>query len=76
MPEVRRAQKKKSGLIIEGADGPIRKMRSRKKPARKCRMCGKDPAPNYFYCPSCHHRVSHYSVAMEEEQDEFGLSGG
>jgi Zn finger protein HypA/HybF involved in hydrogenase expression len=21
---------------------------------RKCRQCGKDPKPNYFYCPRCH----------------------
>ena len=46
----------------------VRKYYKRKKPerpytrqgiertatARKCRRCGKDPAPNRFYCPSCH----------------------
>lgn len=21
---------------------------------RKCMMCGRDPWPNWFYCPSCH----------------------
>lgn len=25
---------------------------------RSCRICGKDPHPNYFYCPACHHRIS------------------
>ena len=24
---------------------------------RTCRVCGKDPYPNYFFCPTCHHRV-------------------
>jgi len=23
---------------------------------RHCRMCGRDPSPNYFYCPLCHHK--------------------
>ena len=27
---------------------------------RKCRICGNDPSPNYFFCPSCHHRVGVY----------------
>lgn len=27
---------------------------------RKCRICGNDPYPNYFFCPSCHHRASVY----------------
>ena len=25
---------------------------------RKCQKCGKDPSPNYFYCPPCHKEVS------------------
>lgn len=48
-----------------GATTPIRQKtryrRSRKKivkSGRTCLACGKDPAPNYFYCPSCHHKVS------------------
>jgi len=24
---------------------------------RKCRICGNDPYPNYFFCPACHHRI-------------------
>jgi hypothetical protein len=33
---------------------------------RACRLCGKDPHPNYFYCPVCHHRISASGT------DEFG----
>ncbi len=24
---------------------------------RKCRLCGNDPYPNYFFCPACHHKI-------------------
>ena len=24
---------------------------------RKCRICGNDSYPNYFFCPACHHRI-------------------
>jgi len=27
------------------------------KSGRKCKICGNDPYPNYFFCPTCHHRV-------------------
>jgi len=30
------------------------------KSGRKCRICGNDPYPNYFFCPSCHHRIGAY----------------
>jgi uncharacterized OB-fold protein len=30
------------------------------KSGRKCRICGNDPYPNYFFCPTCHHRTSVY----------------
>jgi len=73
MREVRKYQKKSSNHFAY-ADDPPRLLKPRKKPARKCQLCGKDPSPNYFYCPSCHHRVSHYSVEMDGEQEEFGLS--
>lgn len=35
-------------------------IKSRKKKissGRKCKICGKDASPNYFFCPSCHYRV-------------------
>jgi len=35
------------------------------KSGRKCRICGNDPYPNYFFCPACHHRIGVY-----EENDE------
>ena len=38
--------------------------------SRSCRMCGKDPHPNYFYCPACHHRIS------SSGGDELGDYGG
>lgn len=34
------------------------------KSGRKCRTCGNDPYPNYFFCPSCHHRI----VVYEENE--------
>jgi uncharacterized OB-fold protein len=40
----------------------VRKRRSvrtsKKMSKRSCRLCGKDPFPNYFFCPSCHHRIT------------------
>jgi uncharacterized OB-fold protein len=31
---------------------------------RKCKACGKDPWPNYFYCMSCHpHVIDRYERA-------------
>lgn len=33
---------------------------------RKCKVCGKDPYPNYFFCPSCHN-----SLEVYEEKDEY-----
>jgi len=34
------------------------------KSGRKCRTCGNNPYPNYFFCPSCHHRI----VVYEENE--------
>lgn len=36
---------------------------------RVCKKCGKDPYPNYFFCPSCHHKISEYG-----EEDDFFYS--
>ena len=30
------------------------------KSKRKCRVCGNDPYPNYFFCPACHQRIGVY----------------
>jgi hypothetical protein len=37
-----------------------RKGIDRKKTKRRCRACGADPAPNWFFCPTCHNVVSRY----------------
>ncbi|CAB5079404.1 hypothetical protein D3OALGA1CA_1587 [Olavius algarvensis associated proteobacterium Delta 3] len=34
-----------------------KKKHGKKKSGRSCRVCGKDPAPNYFFCRACHQRV-------------------
>jgi uncharacterized OB-fold protein len=33
---------------------------------RVCAKCGKDPYPNYFYCPVCHK-----SIQLDEEYDDI-----
>jgi uncharacterized OB-fold protein len=48
-------QKNKFGTPKNKPQGHKKKI---KLPGRKCKMCGKDPYPNYFYCPTCHHKVS------------------
>ena len=30
------------------------------KSRRTCRVCGKDPYPNYFFCAVCHHKIGVY----------------
>jgi uncharacterized OB-fold protein len=30
------------------------------KSGRKCRVCGNDPYPNYFFCQACHQRIGVY----------------
>jgi len=32
----------------------------KRKSGRKCKICGKDPYPNYFFCPACHHKIDSY----------------
>lgn len=36
----------------------IRSIKRRTPSGRKCKICGKDASPNYFYCPPCHYRIS------------------
>jgi uncharacterized OB-fold protein len=38
----------------------------KKNSGRICRSCGKDAYPNFFFCPSCHHRVSHQVEAVPD----------
>ncbi|MEE4359396.1 MAG: hypothetical protein V2I97_23190 [Desulfococcaceae bacterium] len=65
-----RKKRKKEDNNTEDTDEFIIFTRSARKNQKKrtCRMCGKDPYPNYFYCPACHHRVSH-SGHNEEHKD-------
>lgn len=39
----------------------------KKKPKSKyqCRLCGKDPYPNRFFCSSCHRQVGHNDIDEE-----------
>ncbi len=37
---------------------------------RVCKKCGKDPYPNYFFCPSCHRKISEH-----DDDDDFFYSG-
>jgi uncharacterized OB-fold protein len=34
--------------------------RKYKSHGRRCLKCGKDPKPNYFYCPSCQPEDPYY----------------
>jgi uncharacterized OB-fold protein len=45
-------------------------LRKRIHTGRACKKCGKDPYPNYFFCPSCHHKLSEY-----DEEDDFIYTG-
>jgi len=40
--------------------------KNKKKSGRTCKYCGKDPSPNYFYCPACHHKVSRSGDEYED----------
>ena len=44
----------------------IRVRKNKKKSGRTCKYCGKDPFPNYFYCPACHHKVSRSGDEYED----------
>ncbi|PQP35530.1 hypothetical protein C6A37_02055 [Desulfobacteraceae bacterium SEEP-SAG9] len=43
----------------------------KKQSNRTCRICGKDAFPNYFFCPSCHHRVT---ATMEFTESEVNTN--
>lgn len=58
------------------ADPARRASSRRRKPTsgRACRMCGKDPFPNYFYCPTCHHKIS--SSSYDDTNEEIVREAG
>jgi uncharacterized OB-fold protein len=47
-------------------------LKKRVSTGRSCKKCGKDPYPNYFFCPSCHHKLSEYD---EEEDFIYSVEG-
>lgn len=52
---------KKNSEVIETVALQDEVHRKKKRSSgRKCRICGKDPSPNYFYCRSCHHKIEIY----------------
>ena len=44
-----------------------RQFKEKMSSGRVCRKCGKDPYPNYFYCPICHK-----SVQLDDEYEDVG----
>lgn len=36
----------------------VKKVRTKPDVGRRCRRCGGNCYPNYFFCPECHHYVS------------------
>ncbi len=54
--------------LSEPVAGRHRRRKKRGVSGRSCRLCGKDPHPNYFYCPGCHHRIS---TAAAEDFGDF-----
>ncbi|MFC1811431.1 hypothetical protein ACFL03_01940 [Thermodesulfobacteriota bacterium] len=70
-PDVSRNQSRE-----RGAKRKKKYISSRKKKipsGRTCKICGKDPAPNYFFCPSCHNRAgrNEESDALNIQLNEF-----
>jgi len=44
-----------------------------KRSTRICQRCGEDPAPNYFFCPSCHIEVSQQAGDTESCSVNLGI---
>jgi uncharacterized OB-fold protein len=36
-------------------------------PGRRCQICGKNPYPNYYFCPKCHGHTDFYSELEDED---------
>jgi len=65
-------ERRKYRLIQKG----LKKIKSRQKPdeGRKCRRCGQNCFPNYFYCPECHHYVSCNDWRAESDEENCACS--
>jgi len=76
-PECQKAKLKASRRHLKNKTGPknpdhqnrkiIRQNKEKLSSGRVCRKCGKDPYPNYFYCPICHK-----SIQLDEEYEDLG----
>ncbi len=64
-PGVADSQDYKKPNDTERRKGNERRSKKKVHSNRKCKICGGNPYPNYFFCPSCHHRIEVY-----EENDE------
>jgi uncharacterized OB-fold protein len=61
---------KESDVLIEPDNDnqkACRQLKDKMGSGRICRKCGKDPYPNYFYCPICHK-----SVQLDDEYEDLG----
>ncbi len=56
----KRGREKKDGMHTLQIKRFPRKVHG-KNPGRKCQICGKDPYPNYYFCPKCHGHTGSYS---------------
>nr|MBC8360909.1 hypothetical protein [Candidatus Desulfatibia profunda] len=80
----KRNYQKKCGKVVKNNDSlRIAQKRSKevykcakikpKRSTRTCRRCGEDPAPNYFFCPSCHMEVSQQAGDTESCSVNLGI---
>jgi uncharacterized OB-fold protein len=67
MYELNGSQDNEETMVATPKPAYLRSSKKKKTPGRKCKICGKNPHPNYFFCPSCHHRIS----AVEEIDMSF-----
>jgi hypothetical protein len=62
MKQLKEYQKKR---FVTSRNKPEEHKKRIKPAGRCCIICGKDPYPNYFYCPSCHNRVGMHDEGGE-----------
>ena len=65
-------EKKRYRLVKSG----VQKVESRSMPdeGRRCRRCGCNCYPNYFFCQECHHYVSINHWCCDEEDADMACS--
>jgi len=75
--DIREATMKEKDLEETLNDSSGRSPSPRRKKAgsgRVCRLCGKDPYPNYFYCQTCHHKLSSSSFDDTNEESMMEMN--